>query len=111
TYTVLLFIAANLQKPFWTWMETDHIRKIWDTGLFRKITVQKAEEPSEDRKFRNKITYYPLSMEAWEKYKKEHQPKLVDEFKKEFAEQLTEGGTFIEIDRIFGKEEVLFTSK
>lgn len=105
-YAVWILYKSGIRPSFIEFMKKDHLKKIWETGLFSKISIMHSEKADDGGYLRSVILYRPKNKEAWDTYTTEHQPALSAEYKTQFGTELHNGS--MKPDRILAEEEVVF---
>lgn len=94
-YNVTINVDPEIHDEWLEWMKGTHIPDVLSTGLFSEGKIFKIHT-GEDEENTYSIQYFCSSIEEYEKYQKEHAPRLQQEHSEKYKDKFTAFRTILE---------------
>ncbi len=96
-YNVTINIDNSVHDEWLEWMKNEHIPEVLATGLFTDNKIYKIKSGEEEEGNTYSIQYFLNSMDDYEKYQKEHAPKLQKAHSEKYKDKFVAFRTIMEM--------------
>lgn len=96
-YNVTIKIDNSIEQPWLDWMIKEHIPEVMATGMFTEYRICRLVGLEENDGITFAIQYHVLDLDTFQKYQKEHAPRLKVQGKKLFPNKFVAFRTMMQI--------------
>jgi hypothetical protein len=94
-YNVTINVDKDIHDEWLEWMKETHIPDVLSTGLFADSKIFRIHTDEEEENTYS-IQYFCVSMDDYEKYQKDHAPRLQQEHSEKYKDKFTAFRTILE---------------
>lgn len=86
-YNVTVGIDKEIEQEWLTWMETKHIPRVMNCGLFTKYTIYRVLTHEEEPTVSYSIQYHANHVDDVSVYLEKHAPPLIEEHRNRYRDR------------------------